>query len=564
MRLFLNQNIIHKKNQRNFNAVIITRRLFLISFLLSILGIVIFSKIFELSILNQNKLANSDSIDKKKEYIFRGIVKDRNGKILATNIFKYKLKAYPKLIKNPEETAEILKKNIKDLDTNRVIKKISDKSKYEVVIARNITAKKAKYFNSLGIPGLEFFPAVKRFYPHSNLTSHFVGHTNNSLKGINGIEKTYDEKLSSGEDITLSMDLRIQHAIREELLKDALAFNSKTATAILADLNTNEIIAMVSLPDYNPNLSINPSLSSYRNTATLNLYEMGSTFKIFSLAAGFEYADLKLNSSFDVSKPLKISRYTIKDYHPQNKVLSTKEVFLKSSNKGASLIALKLGGANLRNFYNNLGLLDYSLINFIERSKPMYPGKWGDIETANLSFGYGISITPIHLIQATSLVFSNSKFENMKLELQKTTNKKHTQFLSDSTKKKLLHLMEENVLKGTGKNAYVKGYGIGGKTATAEKVKKNEGVYDKRKLVSSFLSIFPIKSPKYICLVLFDEPFLKNNFNENYGATGGKTAAKTTSKIIRRIAPLLGIERKYFYDEMIVNLEKGDFNLASF
>ena len=146
MKLFLNQNIIYKKNQTNFNSVIITRRLFLISFLLSIIGIVIFSKIFELSILNQNKLANSHTIDKKKEYIFRGIVKDRNGKILATNIFKYKLKAYPKLIKKPEETAEILKKNIKDLDINRVIKKISDKSKYEVVIARNITAKKAKYF----------------------------------------------------------------------------------------------------------------------------------------------------------------------------------------------------------------------------------------------------------------------------------------------------------------------------------------------------------------------------------------------------------------------------------
>ena len=155
----------------------------------------------------------------------------------------------------------------------------------------------------------------------------------------------------------------------------------------------------------------------------------------FFLAAGFEYADLKLNSGFDVSKPLKISRYTIKDYHPQNKVLSTKEVFLKSSNKGASLIALKLGGDNLRSFYNNLGLLDYSLINFIERSKPMYPGKWGDIETANLSFGYGISITPIHLIQATSLVFSNSKFENMKLELQNRTNKKHTQFYQTQLKR---------------------------------------------------------------------------------------------------------------------------------
>ena len=170
-------------------------------------------------------------------------------------------------------------------------------------------------------------------------------------------------------------------------------------------------------------------------------------------------------------KPLRISsKYLIKDYHPENRVLSTKEVFLKSSNIGASLIGLKLGGDNLKSFYDNLGLFDYSSINIREKAKPRYPLKWGDVETATLSFGHGISITPMHLVEAASLIFGNYKNEKIKLELQKTNIEKKDSLLRLSTKEKLLQLMEENVLYGTGKKAFLDGYRIGGKTATAEKI----------------------------------------------------------------------------------------------
>ncbi len=564
MKLFFSPSLNNQNDKKDYIENQIIKRLFLVAFFMTAIGLLIFSKIVEIAMLHEKKAVNLSNSENKNNHSFRGMIKDRRGKILASNIFKYKLKAYPKLIKDPIATAEVLTKEISGLDKNRIFKKVSNKSKYEVIILRNITAQKAKHLNSLGIPGLEFFPSVKRFYPHSNLASHIIGHTNKSLNGVNGVEKTFNKKLSSGKDITLSIDIRIQHAIREELLKDFLVFNAKTATAVLADLNTNEILSMISLPDFNPNLSINPSINSYRNTATLNLYEMGSTFKIFSLAAGFEYADIKLNSSFDVSKPLIISRYIIKDYHPQNRVLSTKEVFLKSSNKGASLIALKLGGNNLKNFYSSLGLLDYSSINFKEKAKPKFPGKWGEIETANLSFGYGISITPMHLVEAASLIFGKYKHEEVKLELQKKNIKYENNFLSSSTKEKLLHLMEENVLSGTGKNAYVKGYSVGGKTATAEKVNKREGGYDKRKLVSSFLSVFPISSPRYICLVLFDEPFLKDSKDLKDGATGGKTAAKTTAKIIKRIAPILGVEKENINEDLLVNKGRKGINFVSF
>ncbi|MBF96843.1 MAG: Peptidoglycan synthase FtsI [Alphaproteobacteria bacterium MarineAlpha9_Bin4] len=564
MKLFFNPNLKNFSQEKDYENNQIIRRLFLVVFFMTAIGLLIFSKIIEIAMLYEKELVNSSKTKTENNNLFRGVIKDRNGKILASNIFKYKLKAYPRLINDPVLTSEILTQQIPNLDKRRIYNQVSNKSKFEVVILRNITAKKAKYLNSLGIPGLEFFPSIKRFYPQENLTSHIIGHTNKSLIGVNGIEKTFEKKLSSGEDITLSIDIRVQHAIREELVKDFLAFNAKTATAILADLETNEILSMISLPDFNPNLSINPSIYSYRNTATLNLYEMGSTFKIFSLAAGFEFGDVHLNSNFDVSKPLTISRFTIKDYHPQNRVLNTKEVFLKSSNKGASLIALKLGGNNLKNFYSKLGLLDYSSIDIKEKAKPKYPLKWGKIETANLSFGYGISITPIHLVEATSLIFGNFKFENVNLELKAKKRKDKNNFISFTTREKLLYLMEQNVLYGTGKNAFVKGYGIGGKTATAEKVNKNLGGYDKTKLVSSFLSIFPINKPKYICLVLFDEPLLKNTVGYNDGATGGKTAAKTTAKIIKRIAPLLGIEKENTYEDLLVKKGRKGINFASF
>ena len=564
MRVFFNPVLKKLSDKNTYYNTLITRRLFLVAFFMTTIGLVVCTKMVELALIKDKNFRLSSNFVSKKNDAFRGEIKDRHGRILASNIFKYKLKAYPKLINNPEKTAEILSKEIEGINKKRIVKQISNRAKYEVVILRNITAKKAKYLNSLGMPGLEFFPSIKRFYPHGNLMSHLIGHTNNSLNGVNGIEKTFDEKLSSGEDVTLSMDVRVQHAIREELFKDFEIFKSKTAATILIDIKTNEIISMVSLPDFNPNFSINPKTNSYRNTATLNLYEMGSTFKVFTIAAAFEHSEINLSSNFDASKPLRVSsKYLIKDYHPENRVLSTKEVFLKSSNIGASLIGLKLGRDNLKRFYNSLGLFDYSSINIREKAKPKYPNIWGDVETATLSYGHGISITPMHLVEAASLIFGNFKNETVKLELQKTYKGNKDSLLRPATKDKLLKLMEQNVLYGTGKKAFVEGYRIGGKTATAEKIDFEKGGYNKKKLVSSFLSIFPINNPKFICLVLFDEPSLKEFTNENDGATGGKTAAKTTANIIRRIAPILGIEIQNNIKDLIVERKKG-INFASY
>jgi len=290
---------------------------------------------------------------------------------------------------------------------------------------------------------------------------------------------------------------------------------------------------------------------------------MGSTFKIFSIAAAIEQTEINLDTKFDARNPIKISNFMIKDYHPQNKILSTKEIFLKSSNIGSSLIALRLGNKKLKNFYRDLGLLNGSKINLLEKSRPIVPKKWGKVETATLSYGHGLSISPMQMIESAALLLNNNTnfISTIKKRNINDIYKKNN-FISFNTNKVLLQLMLENVLVGTGKKARVEGYNIGGKTATGEKV-NNNGKYDKTKLVSSFLSVFPIDNPQYISLVLFDEPSF-NKKNKSFGATGGITAAPTTAKILKRILPILGISKNFDIKPDIIVNDKEKLNLAAY
>ena len=555
------------KNSTVFKGQFVsTKRLLILCFLMGVIGLVIIMRILEISLPNKDLKLNKKKENTTYSKSNRGLLYDRNGRLLATNIFIYNLKAYPRKINNPEKTVNLLKReiNIMEKDT---LTKIKNKKMYEVLIKKNITEPEAKRINSLGIPGLEFYPVKKRFYLHKNFTAHYIGHINDSWEGRSGAERSFNKLLSKGQNINLSIDIRVQYAVREELKKASNKFRSKSATAIIADIDSGEIISLVSIPDFNPNNSIDPEKNSYRNTATLNLYEMGSTFKIFSIAAALEKSDINISSKFDARKPIEISNYTIKDYHPQNKVLSTKEIFLKSSNIGASLIALRLGNKNLKKFYNDLGLLDFSRIDLYEKSKPIVPDQWGKVETATLSFGHGLSITPIQMIEAASLLFNNNS--NYKVTIKKRHldyEKKENYLLSIDTKNTLKELMLENVLFGTAKSAKIEGYDIGGKTATGEKV-NNKGKYDKNKLVSSFLAVFPIAKPKYISLVLFDEPKLNySNYNKDkyQGATGGRTASPVTADILKRVMPILGIPRKNRNHQELITKDKDNLNFASY
>tara|TARA_B100000886_G_scaffold321820_1_gene264340 strand:- start:450 stop:2129 length:1680 start_codon:yes stop_codon:yes gene_type:complete len=559
MNNILNSDYTETDKQKNKHNKV----LLIISFLVGIMGLIIIMRLVEISFPQKNLITKNNQEIKKIDNKNRGILLDRNNRILASNIYIYNLKAYPKEIKDPFKTINILSDQISLHDREALLKKIKNKDKYEVLIKKNITSPQAKKINNLGIPGIEFVPVTKRFYPHREIASHLVGHVNGSMVGQLGAERAFNKRLHLGEDINLGIDIRLQYIVRDELKKARIKYNAKSATAIIADLHNGEILSLVSLPDFNPNQSINPKLNSYTNTATLNLYEMGSTFKMFTIAAAIDLSQVKLETKFDVRNPIEIANYEIKDYKPQNRILSTKEIFLNSSNIGSSLIALELGKFKLKNFYEKIGLLNISNINLSEKTKPIIPKKWGKIQTATLSYGHGLSISPIQMIEASSKLFNNNL--NFKTQIHKEKKKdgrEKKNFLSVNTINILKYLMHENTLKGTAKKAKLKGFNIGGKTATGEKAEK--GKYDKSKLISSFLSIFPIEKPKYISLVLFDEPFLVNLKNHRHGATGGKTAAPVTANIYRRIFPILGITKNFNLDQDLLVDYKGELNFVSY
>ena len=556
--ILFSESIETNKKEKKYNKMLL-----IISFLIGILGLVIIMRLVEVSFPNKNFIIIDKNEIKKNDNKNRGMLLDRNNRILASNIYIYNLKAYPKKIKDPLYTINMLSNQISLIDSKALLKKLKNKEKYEVLIQRNITAPQAKKINNLGIPGVEFVPVIKRFYPHREITSHFVGHVNGNMVGQLGAERTFNNKLHKGENINLAIDIRLQYIVRDELKKAIIRYNSKSATAIIADLNSGEILSLVSLPDFNPNQSINPELNSYTNTATLNLYEMGSTFKIFTITAALDLSQINLDTKFDARKSIKIANYEIKDYKPQNRILSTKEIFLNSSNIGSSLIALELGKLKLKNFYEKIGLLNISNINLTEKTKPIVPKKWGKIQTATLSYGHGLSISPIQMIEASSKLFNNNltyKTQIHKHNKEDTIEK--TKFLSVNTINTLKYLMYENTINGTARKAHLNGFKIGGKTATGEKAEK--GKYDKTKLISSFLSVFPIENPKFISLVLFDEPSLGNERNYREGATGGKTAAPVTAKIYRRIFPILGITKSYNLDLELLVDNKGELNFVSY
>ncbi len=556
--IFIPESLEVNKKEKKYNKILL-----IISFFIGVIGLVIIMRLVEVSFPKKN----FSQVDKKeiKEIAKknRGMLLDRNNRILASNIYIYNLKAYPKKIRDSLYTINILSNQISLNDSKALLKKLNNKERYEVLIKKNITAPQAKKINNLGIPGIEFVPVIKRFYPHSEITSHFVGHINANMIGQLGAERTFNNQLNLGENINLGIDIRLQYIVRDELEKARIKYNSKSATAIIADLNSGEILSLVSLPDFNPNQSINPELNSYTNTATLNLYEMGSTFKMFTITAALDLSKVNLETKFDASKSIKIANYEIKDYKPQNRILSTKEIFLNSSNIGSSLIALKLGKLKLKNFYERIGLLKISNINLTEKSKPIVPKKWGKIETATLSFGHGLSISPIQMIEASSKLFNNNL--DYKTQIHKNLKEEtieKTKFLSENTINALKYLMYENTLNGTARKAQLNGFKIGGKTATGEKADK--GKYDKNKLISSFLSVFPIENPKFISLVLFDEPSLVNEKNNKESATGGKTAAPVTANIYRRIFPILGITKGHNIDPDLLVDNKGELNFVSY
>jgi cell division protein FtsI (penicillin-binding protein 3) len=463
---------------------------------------------------------------------------DRNGVVLATSLPTASLFADPKDIMNPKEAVAKLAGVFPEINSNELLLKLKSKSRF-VWINRNLTPKQQYAVNALGLPGVLFRRGEQRVYPHGREAAHILGLTDIDGNGIAGIEKYFASSLiKGGESLQLSIDVRVQNMLRQELSLAMEEFQALGAAGVVLDVNTGEIVAMVSLPDFDPNTPDSLLGTVGFNRVTKGVYEMGSAFKLFTAAMALDSGTVAMEDGYDASKPIKIARFTIEDYHGKNRWLSVPEILIYSSNIGAAKMSLDVGAKTQKFYLDQLGLLQPSRVELPEVGKPQYPNRWGDISTMTISYGYGISVSPLQLAGAVGALVNGGK--RIPLSLLKHRSSKlpiGTRVLSEKTSQQMRELMRLAVTDGTGKKAATPGYRVGGKTGTAEK--QVNGRYVKKSLVSSFVGAFPIDNPRYVILTMLDEPKgTERTFNY---ATGGWVAAPIFSRLVSRMASLLGI-----------------------
>jgi cell division protein FtsI (penicillin-binding protein 3) len=476
-------------------------------------------------------------------------ISDRNGVLLASNLRTASLFAEPKKILNADEAAARIVQVLTDLSEADVRAKLSSGRSF-VWIKRNLTPRQHQEVNRLGIPGIGFQGEQRRVYPQSSLAAHVLGFTDIDGRGIAGIEQFFDDTLRdperAGESLALSIDVRVQHVMRDEVARAVAKFNAIGGGGLVLDVHTGELLAMVSLPDFDP--SSPPSGASLNgdrridprfNLMTLGVFEMGSTMKTLNTAMALDAGTVKLAGGYDASAPIKFGRFTIRDDHPKNRWLSVPEIFMYSSNIGSAKMALDVGPAGQRAFMDKLGLLRKPTIELPEVGGPLVPRNWKTVETMTIAFGHGLSITPLQLATATAAIVNGGVLHPATLvKRDRALPVPGVQVVTQQTSDTMRRLLNLVVEEGTGKKATVDGYLVGGKTGTSEKVGKSGG-YNRKALFNTFIAAFPMNRPRYIVMVSLDEP--KGN-KSTYGfSTAGWTTAPAAGRAIARIAPLLGI-----------------------
>jgi cell division protein FtsI (penicillin-binding protein 3) len=467
----------------------------------------------------------------------RADIVDRNGVVLATSLPTVSLFAKTAELLDTQDAAEKLASVLPDMDVEETQSRLTTPRAF-AYLRRNLTPRQEYDVNALGIPGLYFEKGERRVYPHGSLASHVVGMTDIDNKGVSGIEKKFNQRLAAdNESLHLSLDIRMQTIVRNEVARAITDNNAIGGVGMIMDVKTAEVLSMVSLPDFDPNDPPPATDSSMFNRATKGVYEMGSTFKLFNTAAALDYGTSTPQSSYDATAPLHIFGASIHDSHPENRWLSVAEILIHSSNIGAARMAMDLGTNNQQAFLSSLGMLSPLAIELPEVGTPQGPAPWREINTITIAFGHGLSVTPLHLVTGVSALVNGGTFRQPTLLQSSTVAAAHT-IEKAKTSLAMRELMREVVESGTGKNADVPGYEVGGKTGTAEKVV--HGGYAKSSVLSSFIADFPSSDPRYCVLVMIDEP---QGTTENHGLrTGGWTAAPAVKRIIAAIAPLTGME----------------------
>ena len=480
---------------------------------------------------------------------------DRNGEIMATDLKVMSVFAEPKRIVDKDEAVELLTAVLPDVNARELRDRLGSKKGF-IWVKRGITPKEQSEVFRLGLPGVGFVPENKRVYPNGPIGAHVLGFTNVDNIGIAGIEKYVDSrglaelngagfKLTPDnlQPLTLSLDLKVTHALRDELQKGIERFKAKAGAAAIMDVNTGEIVALASLPDYDPNNPVDALEPNRINRMSVGVFEMGSTFKALTLAMAIDAGKVSLNSRIDARGALRYGRFTIHDFHAQNRALSVSEVFTYSSNIGTARIALMMGVEHHKAFLRKAGQLDRMRTELPESAEPIVPRNWGELNTMTIAFGHGLAVAPLQAMMAVAAL-SNGGYLITPSFLKRTeeeAKKNAPRIIKPETSEALRYLMRLNAEIGSAKAIDIKGYYAGGKTGTANKVVN--GRYSNDRVFTTFTAIAPSDKPKYLFLTVMDEP---QGTTETHGyRTAAWNAGAVTGKIIERGGPLLGLPPRF-------------------
>jgi len=485
---------------------------------------------------------------------------DRNGILLATDMKSYSLFAEPRRIIDANEVIEALSTVLPDLDWQGTYKKLRRKNGF-AWIARGLTPSQKAQIITLGIPGIGFQTETRRFYPSGSLTSHLLGLVNIDNQGISGLEKYIDSAGLSDlreaglnapqslESVRLSVDIRVQAILHEELQAGMERYQAIASGAVVVNVKTGEIMAMVSLPDFDPKIPTQAQEKDRLNRISAGVFEMGSTIKSFTTAMALDSGLFTFDSLLDASKPLYFGGKSIKDYRGKKRPLSLREVFIYSSNIGSALEAERVGIEGHREFLVRLGLLDRMQTQLPELAHPTEPKTWKKVHSATIAFGHGISTTPLQTAMGVAALMNGGKLMRPTFLVREPTQAlaEASQVIKEQTSYDMRYLYRLNAEIGSGKRAAIKGYRVGGKTGTAEKVVN--GRYSSEKRFNSFIAAFPMDDPTYVVLTIIDEPKPEEGAG---AATAGLNAAPITANIIRRSATLLGVKPDFDAEAMPV------------
>jgi cell division protein FtsI (penicillin-binding protein 3) len=486
----------------------------------------------------------------------RADIVDRNGAILATNLITHALYAQPHLMVDPARAARELAAIFPDMEEERLHSRFTSDRKF-LWLRRHLSPEQRQAVHEIGEPGLRFGPREMRLYPNGPLAAHILGGAGFGREGVAaaeivgraGVEKTFDAYLRDpargGQPLALSIDLSVQAAMREVLENGMRIMDASGAAAVLMDVRTGEILSMVSLPDFDPNdrpalpSDADASENPLFNRAVQGLYELGSTFKVFTAAMALEEGLVNPDTIVDIRGPLRWGRHKIEDFHDLGQEMSVTGIVVESSNIGTARLAQAIGAERQQGYLDALGLLDPTGIELLEAgARPLYPRRWSELSTMTISYGHGLSASIVHLAAGYATIANGGHQVAPTLLRRNRPPPLGPSVISERTADQVLRMLRQVVTEGTASFGEVAGYAVGGKTGTADKPRPGGGYYEDR-VIATFAAVFPVNEPRYVLVTMLDEPTVSALGEAR--RTAGWTAVPVAAEIIRRVGPLLGL-----------------------